>query len=136
MGASAQQTALDSEQGGTNAQCIAKFPIPGYPGLARRARLVGTLTVVVSQDQDAKIRRISAQSHLNNDRAQIALLAPIENATRKSDFLPSCNGKDVTLTFEFRINGDPYDQQQEEVTFEYPSHFTISARPPIPTNSQ
>jgi len=136
MVVSAQQTALDSGQGGRNSQCIASFPIPGYPGLARRARLVGTLTVVVSLDQDGKIRRIAAQAHLNNDRAQSALLTPIENAIRKSDFLPSCGGKDVTLTFEFRINGDPYDRQQEEVTFGYPSHFTISARPPIPTNSQ
>jgi hypothetical protein len=113
-----------------------EFPIPEFPPLARQARLSGTLTVVVSLAQDAKVKEISAQSHLNNDRAQAILLTPVEKAIRKSDFAPSCGGKDVTFTFEFRINGDPYCHQRQEVTFGYPNHFSITIRPPIPTNSQ
>jgi hypothetical protein len=78
------------------------------------------------------VEKISAQSHLNNDRAQAFLLTPIEISLRKSQFRGDCAGKRLVLEFEFRLDGDPYDRQTQEIAFGYPNRFWITARPPIP----
>jgi hypothetical protein len=112
--------------------CVEKIPIPPYPPLARQARLAGTLSVNARLGLKGIVGEVSAQSHLNNDRAQAILLMPIENALRQAQFRSDCVGKLVTLEFQFRINGDPYDRQTQEVAFGYPNRFWITARPPVP----
>jgi hypothetical protein len=135
--ASAQQSGSTvSAQDPTNAMCAEKIQIPSFPSLARQARLSGTLSVNVKLGPSGTVDEISAQSHLNNDRAQAVLLIPIEKALRNSQFRRDCAGKLVILEFDFRIDGDPYDSQTQEVAFGYPNRFWITTRPPIPTNSK
>jgi hypothetical protein len=132
----AQQPASTAPSDETNSTCAQRIQIPSYPPLARQARLAGTLSVTVKLGNNASVDEVSAQSHLNNDRAQAVLLIPIENALRKSQFRRDCAGKIVTLEYDFRLTGDPSDRQMQEVEFGYPNHFWITTRPPIPTISQ
>jgi hypothetical protein len=121
---------------GTNSQCVEKLQFPSYTPLARQARLQGTLIMTLSLGQDGTVAKVSAESHLNNDRPSGALLAPIERALQNSQFRRDCGAKQVILVFDFRISGDPYDGQQQEVAFGYPNRFFIASRPLPPTNSQ
>lgn len=131
--ASAQQTGpTASTQDATNAVCAEKIQMPSYPSLARQARIVGTISVTVQLGPNGTVEKISAQSHLNNDRAQAILLTPIEMSLRKSQFRGDCAGMLLVLEFEFRLDGDPYDRQTQEIAFGYPNRFWITARPPIP----
>jgi TonB family protein len=130
---SAQQTEPAAPtQDATNTACAEKIGLPVYPPLARQARIEGTLSVTVEVGTNGAVERISAQSHVNNDRAQAILLTAIETSLRKSQFRSDCAGKRLVLEFEFRLTGDPYDRQTQEVAFGYPNRFFITARPPIP----
>lgn len=133
--ATAQQpTATSAPQDATNILCVEKIQIPTYPPLARQARVAGTLSVKVKLGQNGIVSEVSAQSRLNNDRAQAILLTPIEKALRQAQFRTDCAGKVVILEFDFHIDGDPYDHQTQEVAFGYPNRFWITARPPVPIN--
>ena len=112
-----------------NAACVEMLQLPTYPLLARQAGLAGTLSVTVNIGPDGKVERLSARSKLNNDRAQSVLLMPVEKAIRGSQFGRDCTGKQVILFFEFRINGDPSDRQQQEIAFGFPNRFWITTRP-------
>jgi hypothetical protein len=127
----AQQPASIPPGDETNVACAQRVQIPSYPLLARQARLAGTLSVKVKLGANASVDEVSAQWHLNNDNAKAVLLAPIENALRKSQFRRDCAGKIVTLEYEFRISGDPNDRQTQEVEYGYPNHFWITTRPLI-----
>ncbi len=131
---SAQQ--FGPTQDPTNAICAERIEIPSFPMLARQARLSGTLSVKVKLGPNGAVAEVSAESQLNNDRAQPVLLTPIERALRKSRFRPNCAGKVVILEFTFGIDGDPYDGQTQEIAFGYPNRFWITTRPPIPVNNQ
>jgi hypothetical protein len=112
-----------------NAACVEMLQLPAYPLLARQAGLAGTLTVTVNTGPDGKVQQLSARPNLNNDRAQSVLLIPVQKAIRSSQFRPDCTGKQVILVFEFRINGDPDDHQQQEMAFGFPNRFRITTRP-------
>src|SRR5215467_7702072 len=73
---SAQQSGSNvSAQDPTNAICAEKIEIPSFPLLARQARLSSTLSVNVKLGTNGVVDEVSAQSHLNNDRAQAVLHA-------------------------------------------------------------
>jgi hypothetical protein len=114
--------------------CVQKIQIPSYPALARQARVAGKLSVNVKLGENGIVSEVSAQSHLNNDKAQAILLMPIETALRQAQFRSDCAGKVVILEFDFGLNGDPSDRQTQEAAFGYPNHFWITARPPVPIN--
>ena len=121
----------------TNSYCLENVRFPSYPPLARQARLQGTLVVTVSLGRDATVETVSAEAHLNNDRAKSVLLTPIEIVLKKSSqFRRDCGGKQVVLVYEFRLTGDPYDGQQQEIAFGYPNRFWITSRPWPLSNSQ
>ena len=131
----AQPIPSTSATDNTNMACVEHLQIPTYPPLARQARLAGTLVVTVELSADATVRNVTAESKLNNNGARIVLERPTEIYLRKSQFSKECAGKTVVLLFEFQINGDPNDRQQQEVAFGYPNRFFITARPPLMANN-
>jgi hypothetical protein len=114
----------------SNWACIEKLKLPVYPLLARQARLAGTLTVFVDIGADGTVERIGARSKLNNDRAQGVMFSPVEKTIRSSVFKRECTGKRVTIEYEFSINGDASDRDQQDVAFGSPNRIFISTRPP------
>jgi hypothetical protein len=126
----AQSNVPESAQD-SNAACIERVQVPSYPPLARQAQVEGVLVVNVKLAPNATVKEVSAQSHLNVDRFAPILLEPIKKALRKSEFRRDCAGKSLVLVFEFRIEGDPSNGREQDVSFGYPNRFFITVRPAI-----
>ncbi len=105
--------------------------MPEYSGIARQARIEGTLSANIKLGPAAEVKEVAAPEV--SARPQLKLLLPsVEYALRKSQFRRDCAGKELVLVFEFRITGDPYDGVQKEFAFGYPNRFAITSRPAPP----
>jgi hypothetical protein len=58
------------------------------------------------------------------------MLVPVEKTIRSSVFKRDCAGKQLTIEYEFSIDGDPSDRDQQDVASGFPNRIWISTRPP------
>ena len=114
----------------SNVSCIERLQLPSYPPLARMARIVGVVVVVVDLGEDAKVRQVVVDPRTPGGHP--ILFAPVEYALRRAQFNPGCIDTRVTLVFEFKLEGDPYDRNQQDLAFGFPNRFYITARLPVP----
>jgi hypothetical protein len=114
-----------SNQGGeSNMSCVERLQVPVYPPLARAARIRGSVEASVLISADVSIQTTSG--------AHILSPSAVEKAIRASTFRKTCNGKSVTLIFNF-VLGEELDRDRlpQRVSFGYPNRFWISAPPQV-----
>jgi hypothetical protein len=124
--AAAQSAAQDSDDR-WNMACVVRLDVPGYPNIARGARIVGTAMAEIELGESGSIRRVDVTG------VKQILREAVEQSLRTSVYSPNCKNRQVRVMFHFVIFGDPAERPRTRVSFSPPNLFTISTEPAMPT---
>jgi hypothetical protein len=109
----------------TNVACIERLDIPEYPALAESARITATVTASVRLGNGGQIGAVeSALSTHPAEPVKSAFLKAVDESLRSSKFSAACDGKTITLLFQFLL-GEQIGTQR--FSFNYPNSFSILA---------
>lgn len=112
--------------------CVRHLVVPGYPRLARMARLQGSVSVDVKIDADGTVA--SAKGSGSSKLLERAA----EQNLRQWTFYPrptkgGCSFTRLTIIFVYRLEGrEEYYDPPPRVIMELPSHVQIISNPPEP----
>ena len=117
--ASASQVAPAS-----NADCVVRLQIPSYPYVARVSNSSGAVRAVVALGEGGTVQ--SQQFELISNPKNMKIFQPaIERGLKASTFSKTCAGRTVRLAFRFKMGA------ADEVWFQYPDTYEITALPPL-----
>lgn len=107
--------------------CIRDLGIPTFTSVARRAHTGGTITAVVTIGPSGKSSAVSVSGTQADLGEEVKIF--LEDDTT---YQLTCSGKKVTLTFEFRLEGQPVSNPWTKVRFLPPNRFVIISNPMLP----
>jgi hypothetical protein len=107
--------------------CIKDIELPTYSFVARRSQTGGTVTAIVTVGQDGKASRVTTPDADANLAEEVR-----DSLSDGTSYLPSCAGKNLTIVFTFKLEGEPVDNPYTSIHFEPPNHFVIISRPKKP----
>jgi hypothetical protein len=111
--------------------CVERLEMPQYPGVARRARLRGDVSVTAVLNPDGSIKTVQFAADTAKPSLPEFFRAEIETALRRSKFSSACAAHAITLVFEFRLVRDKVPDSFRGGAFTYPNRFEIAASEPI-----
>jgi len=109
--------------------CIAEMRVPTYRGVIWYAGFVGTVNVKASLGSDAHAISVDVKG------SNAALAGLVKSAFATAKFSATCAGASFTMNFVYRIAGDKSKEPDNEVVWREPDTFEITARPPVPLES-
>ena len=112
--------------------CVRHLIVPGYPRLARSARLQGSVSVEITIDAEGKVvsAKASGASKLLQRAAEQNLLQWIFYPTRAP---AGSSPTRSTMTFVYRLEGkEEYYDPPPRIIMDLPSHVDIVSNPPEP----
>lgn len=113
----------------TDQLCVRHVVVPGYPRVARMARLQGSVTVRVKIASDGTVLEATGRG------ANGLLVRASEDNVRKWVFgrppLGATVPRNQEVTYAYTLQGPPeYGESTPTVVLDLPSRVEISARPP------
>lgn len=112
--------------------CVRHLVVPGFPRLARMARLQGPVTIEIEIGEDGKVVSAKASGvHRLLERAS-------EENIRQWTFRPatltgSPISRQLRITYTYKLVGkEQYDDPPPYVVFDLPHRVEITSRPPEP----
>jgi len=105
--------------------CVTDMEVPAYRGVAWHATAVGTANATILLDSRARPRSIDVQA------SHPALADLVKRSLTASTFAASCAGQTLAINFVYRLAGDPDSEPRNEVRWQAPNTFEITARPPL-----
>jgi len=107
--------------------CIEEIEIPRYSAVARLALKPGTVRAQIKIGKNGQLSDVTLE-------APDPMLANEVRGWLKHTgrFRPSCAGREVTLLFTFRLEGEATHYPFAIVRFRPPNHFIIISQPSLP----
>ena len=107
--------------------CIEEIEIPRYSAVARLALKPGTVRAQIKIGKDGQLSDLTLEAPDPNLADEVR--GWVEHTGR---FRPSCVGREVTLLFTFRLQGEATHYPFAIVRFRPPNHFIIISQPRLP----
>jgi len=107
--------------------CIEEVEIPRYSAVARLALKTGTVRAHVKIGKDGRLSNVTLEAPDPNLADEVR--GWLEHTGR---FRPPCAGREVTLLFTFRLEGEATHYPFAIVRFRPPNHFIIISQPRLP----
>jgi TonB family protein len=116
---------------GADQTCAKHVVVPGYPRLARVARLEGTVNVEIQVDSRGKV--ISAKASGGHKLLQSASEENIREWTFDSSMLSGGQPRRLQIAYLYRLEGkEQYHDAPPKVILDLPDRVEIIAHPPEP----
>lgn len=110
----------------SNMECLERLEMPGYPPLARMARITGIQTVKVLLSDQATVQTVESSAQGKTTTAEKDFKESAEKALKNSRFAKTCSGKTITLVFHYEFRED---DNKSIFAFQPPNHFWIRLEP-------
>lgn len=107
--------------------CVEEIEIPRYSAVARRAINPGTVRALIKIGKEGRLGDVTLEAPDPNLADEVR--GWVKHTGR---FRPSCVGRQVTLLFTFRLEGEATHHTFAIVRFRPPNHFIIISQPTLP----
>jgi hypothetical protein len=107
--------------------CVEEIEIPRYSAVARLALKTGTVRALIKIGKEGRLGDVTLDAP--DPRLADEVRGWVKHTGR---FLPSCAGREVTLLFTFRLEGEATHYPFAIVRFRPPNHFIIISQPRLP----